>query len=70
MYDYDKDERIPQGGNPEKASDHSLLEEASDVARRVLESIQTVAGTTACKGVQMHALHRYAVTLIAECLEN
>lgn len=52
MYDDDKNERVSQGGNQEEASDHSLLEEASDVVRRVLESIQTVAGTTACKGVQ------------------
>lgn len=29
-----------------------LLEEASAVAQRVLESIQALAGTTACKGVQ------------------
>lgn len=61
MYDYDKNERVPQGRNQEEASGHSLLEEASDVARRVLESIQAVAGTTACKGIQMHALHKYAV---------
>lgn len=37
------------------------MEEASDVARRVLESVQAVASTTACKGVQIHALHRYAI---------
>lgn len=61
MYDHDKDKRIPQGRNSKETPNYSLLEEASDVARRVLESIQAVAGTTACKGIQMHALHKYAV---------
>lgn len=61
MYDHDKDKRIPQGRNSKETPNYSLLEEASDVARRVLGTIQAVAGTTTCKGVQIHALHQYAV---------
>lgn len=61
MYAHDKDERLPQGRDSKETPDYCLLEEASDVARRVLESIQAIAGTTTCKGVQIHALQRYAV---------
>ncbi|MDR0939833.1 MAG: hypothetical protein LBN29_10890 [Mediterranea sp.] len=43
-----------------ESGSHSLLEEASLVARRVLESIQAIAGTTAAKGVQIANLERFA----------
>jgi 3-oxoacyl-ACP reductase-like protein len=43
--------RISSQGNCEENSDCSLLEEASLVARRVLESIQEIAGTTAVKDI-------------------
>ena len=56
-----KIDRLSQGGEREETPLHSLLDEASDVARRVLESIQAVAGTTACKGVQIHELEKFAV---------
>lgn len=52
MEEYARTERISSldaGADEEK---HSLLERASDVARGVLESIQALAGTTNCKGVQ------------------
>ena len=39
----------------------SLLEEASAFARGVLESIQALAGTEACKGVQIAKLKEWAI---------
>ncbi len=56
-----KIDRLSQGGKREETSFCSLLDEASNVARRVLESIQAIAGTTACKGVQIHGLEKFAV---------
>ena len=38
----------------------SILEQAESVARRVLESVQAIAGTTACKGVQIARLADWA----------
>jgi hypothetical protein len=38
------------------------LAEASDFARGVLESIQALAGTTSCKGVQIARLKDWAIT--------
>ena len=38
----------------------SLLEEASHVSRGVFESIQALAGTTYCKGVQINELRKFA----------
>lgn len=38
----------------------SILEQAESVARRVLESVQAIAGTTACKGVQIARLKDWA----------
>lgn len=61
MEDYDKNNGVSPSGDGAEAGFCSLLAEASDVAHRVLESIQAVAGTTACKGVQIHALKQYAV---------
>ena len=40
----------------------SLLEEASAFARGVLESIQALAGTEACKGVQIARLKDWAIS--------
>lgn len=61
MEDYGKDNRIPPPGDRTEEGIRSVLAEASDVAQRTLESIQSVAGTTACKGVQINALRKYAV---------
>lgn len=61
MRDYDKDNRIPPSSDGTKEGFRSVLAEASDVSYRTFESIQAVAGTTACKGVQINALRKYAV---------
>ena len=61
MEDYDKDNRIPPSGHSAEDGFRSVLAEASDVSYRTFESIQAVAGTTACKGVQINALRKYAV---------
>lgn len=61
MEEYDKDNRIPPSGDRTEKGFRSILAEASDVSYRTFEAIQAVAGTTACKGVQINALRRYAV---------
>lgn len=53
--------RIPSKGEPKEIGNGCLLAEASVVARRVLESIQTLTGTTACKGVQIAKLKEWAL---------
>ena len=37
------------------------MENAAEIARRVLSSIQALAGTTACKGVQIARLKEWAL---------
>lgn len=49
--DYDQ---ISSGIYSEKNSFYSLVEAASTEARRISRSVQEVAGTTACKGVQIN----------------
>lgn len=61
MRDYGEDNRIPPSSDGTKEGFRSVLAEASDVSNRTFESIQAVAGTTACKGVQINALRKYAV---------
>ncbi len=61
MEDYGKDYRIPPSGDRTEEGFRSVLAEASDVSYRTFESIQAVAGTTACKGVQINALRRFAI---------
>jgi hypothetical protein len=58
MQDERENQRISQGGFGTKNAFRSVLDEASEVARGVLGSIQEVAGTTACKGVQLDALKK------------
>ncbi|MDR0891610.1 MAG: hypothetical protein LBN24_03255 [Mediterranea sp.] len=53
-------ERISPPDDSGELGCYSLLEEASLVAQRVLESIQALAGTTAVKGVQIANLERFA----------
>ena len=53
-------DRLSQKDNCRKEKIGSLLDEASTIARRVLDSIQTLAGTTACKGVQIARLKEWA----------
>lgn len=46
-------ERIPQENECRNEAEGCLLERASAVAQGVLEEIEALAGTTACKSVQM-----------------
>lgn len=46
MEDDARIERLPQRSDREEASFHDVYESASNVSRRVLESIQALAGTT------------------------
>lgn len=57
----DCSQRISQKGKCQKASDYSLLEQAETFAQRVLESIQALAGTANCKGVQIAKLKDWAI---------
>ena len=54
-------DRLSQKDNCRKEKIGSLLENAAEIARRVLSSIQALAGTTACKGVQITRLKEWAV---------
>lgn len=55
--EYDK---VSCGSNSEKESVHSLLEAAADEAGRISRSVQEIAGTTSCKGVQINGLRKWA----------
>ena len=57
----DKTEQIPRASQCPKIGINGLLEEASSFARGVLESIKALAGTTACKGVQIARLKDWAI---------
>lgn len=61
MNDGDSTYREPQESNSAEAPLGGILAEASAVAGGVLESVQTLAGTTYCKGVQINALYKFAV---------
>ena len=56
----DTTKRISQEGECRENGSDSLLESASETARRVLEEIEAVAGTTACKAVQLLRLKKWA----------
>lgn len=56
----DTTKRIPQEGECGENGSDSLLESASETARRVLEEIEELAGTTACKAVQLTRLRKWA----------
>lgn len=55
--DYDK---ISSGINSEKEGFDSLLEAAAAESRRISRAIQEIARTTACKGVQINELKKWA----------
>jgi hypothetical protein len=57
----DGTQRISPQSEPRENGINSLLAEASAVAQGVLESIQALAGTTACKGVQIARLKDWAI---------
>ena len=54
-------DRISQKDNCRKEEVGSLLEDAAKISGRVLSSIQALAGTTACKGVQITRLKEWAI---------
>ena len=54
-------DRISQKDNCRKEEVGSLLEDAAKISGGVLSSIQALAGTTACKGVQIARLKEWAI---------
>ena len=54
-------DRISQKDNCRKEEVGSLLEDVAKISGRVLSSIQALAGTTACKGVQITRLKEWAI---------
>ena len=56
----DNIEQLSPQGDTRENEFGGLLAAASDFARGVLESIQALAGTTACKGVQIARLKDWA----------
>ena len=59
--DGDTTERLSQESQCPEEKEHGLLARASAFAGGVLSSIQALAGTTACKGVQITRLKEWAV---------
>lgn len=62
MNEDERTKRLSQGSKQAEDRDDDLLAAASHVAARVLESVQTLAGTTCCKGVQINELRKFALT--------
>ena len=56
--DGDYIERISQESERYQNNKSSILDAASEVAQRVLEEIETLAGTTSCKSVQLVRLRK------------
>ena len=54
-------DRISQKDNCRKEEINSILEDAAEISGGVLSSIQAIAGTTACKGVQIARLKEWAL---------
>ena len=52
--------RLPQKGKCRNENESGILEDASIFAQRVLEEIEALAGTTACKSVQLARLKKWA----------
>ncbi|MBQ6211050.1 MAG: hypothetical protein IJK42_14980 [Prevotella sp.] len=57
----DKAERLSQEGECREKGEYGILESASAFAQGVLESIEALAGTTACKSVQLVKLRQWAM---------
>lgn len=55
-----RSQRLSQEDQCHQTPVRSILEQAESVARRVLESVQAIAGTTACKGIQIARLAGWA----------
>lgn len=58
----DSTQQLSSQGDTGKNEHRGLLAAASDFARSVLESIQALAGTTSCKGVQIARLKDWAIS--------
>ena len=58
----DSTQHLSQQGDTGENEVGSLLAAASDFARSVLESVQALAGTTSCKGVQIARLQDWAIS--------
>ena len=56
----DSIERLPQEVECHQDGESGILESASAFAHRVLEEIEALAGTTACKSVQLVRLKKWA----------
>lgn len=58
-------QRLSQENQRGEAPIRGILEQVETVAQRVLKSIQAVAGTTDCKGVQIitHIIQTTSLTL-------
>jgi len=56
----DQTERLSQESECRNEGKCSILDAASETARRVLEEIEALAGTTACKSVQLVRLRKWA----------
>ncbi len=54
----DHTERIPQEGERRNEEEYGILERASAFARGVLKEVEALAGTTACKSVQLVRLRQ------------
>ena len=56
----DCSERLSQASECRNEEECGILDAASEAARRVLEEIEALAGTTACKSVQLVRLRQWA----------
>ena len=56
----DQTERVPQEGQCREDGKYGILESASAFAQGVVEAIEKLAGTTACKSVQLVRLRQWA----------
>ena len=54
----DHTDRLPQEGECRNENESGILEDASAFAQRVLEEIETLAGTTNCKTDQLVRLYK------------
>lgn len=61
MNNGDKTERLSQEGECREISKGGILERASTFANGVLKEIETLAGTTTCKSVQLVRLKQWAL---------
>ena len=54
-------DRLSQKSERRDEKVNSILEDAAEISGGVLSSIQAIAGTTACKGVQITRLKEWAI---------